>query len=159
MSLMDWDSFTVDGEGRQTSDVLVTAMGVTAEIYKSDVYIQDPAAWVEGCGFFHPTVAKFREGHMKYKDLILHARRCADVDAIVVVAYEDKDFEAPFKAMAGFGTFSLEDQGWDDFGDQFDQTIKLIQDLDKQFKLPIPPGAAEVMCLGLLTRGKRDMIT
>jgi hypothetical protein len=105
MALSDWDTMAVDAEGRPTSGLFVSRLGVEVEIYKNWLYIRDPKAWHEGGPFVEPTVAQVSSGSLTYKDVRIEAKRGPKRGIYCVVTSKRYDY-APLKGCKHCGAKS-----------------------------------------------------
>lgn len=85
MALSNWDQLGLNGLGEHVLG-LRSDSGASFELYKNWIYLRDPVAWREGCGYTHPTIAMFEHGLLHWAGLTIYAER-ADRLAIRVWAW------------------------------------------------------------------------
>lgn len=100
MSLSDWDSLSVNENGKSIDGTFTTSSGVKVEIYKNWIYIHDEKAW-RNQRYSKPIVMEITQGSVIYQDLQLLALR-GPQNGVYVVAWDTKDCAKP-RGMIGCG--------------------------------------------------------
>lgn len=102
MSGFDYERLALDHHG-EPIDAFTTPGGVSAEIYKTWVYIRDPKAWRPG-RFVAPTIAEFWHGSACYQDLYVFASRMPSKNGIFCAAWSGHG--KSLTGMVGIGVYA-----------------------------------------------------
>lgn len=114
MALSNWATLAVNQEG-PCAGAVRNHHGVTIEIYKNWLYVQDPKGWDEETGFVGPYVMQINEGDISFKGWKVIARR-GPQNGVFVVAYsagydkesKSEDYQAKYidrRILVGCGVY------------------------------------------------------
>jgi hypothetical protein len=118
VALSNWDVLALDEKNLPTNGIFTTPLGITAEIYKSWVYVSDPVAWRAGGGYMKDIVMCVGQGRFTYLDLhVLAAKNHPDdPEAIFCACWSGHEYEldgkpSSLQGMVGIGTYGFADNG------------------------------------------------
>lgn len=75
MALSNWDTLAVDQEGKPCGGSFVFPSGISVDIHKNWIYVNDPKAWRKGSGYVEPVVMQVEEGKITYQEIHIQAIR------------------------------------------------------------------------------------
>lgn len=135
MALSNWDTAALDEQSRPTNGVFVSPVGISVRIYKSWLYIDDPAGWRPKGSFTEPTVAQINDGSLWYKDVKIRAWR-GPSDGIYVVVWSG--YDKNIRCMVGCGVYGFLDNGeWTGVTDEHIEFLK--KKIPPPLNFPSPP--------------------
>jgi hypothetical protein len=111
MSLGNYASLALNEKGERIEPTITSPAGITLDIYKNWLNIEDPEAWLEKGRFIKPIVLLARYGQFSYQDLYVQALRGPQDGIYVVAYYLDQEYEP--RGMIGCGVERYDDRGND----------------------------------------------
>jgi hypothetical protein len=114
MALSNWDSWSVDGDGKSVRGALESFSGVQVSFYKNWIYVQDEKAWDKHGSFAKPFVMEIQSGELRYKDVTITAVRGPKegIYAVIEAVKWLKDKEPERKTMIGIGCYGFKNEKW-----------------------------------------------
>lgn len=112
MTLSNWDTLSIDQNGKPTNGIFKSPLGIRVAIYKNWLYIHDNKAYEKGGLYVEPIVMEIQEGDLIYKDISIFAKRGPQSGIFCVVYVPTWAHEGEFIAMIGAGVCGFEDEKW-----------------------------------------------
>lgn len=110
MALSNWDTFAMDLHGCPVHGSFTSTQGVTVEVYKNGLYVNDPETWKEGT-FSKPVVASIEEGSLRYRDVYIWAIR-GPQDGIYACIWERNYNPNQTNGIIAIGVYGYDGENW-----------------------------------------------
>lgn len=111
MALSNWDTLSVNLKGEHNGGSYTSPLGVKVRFYKNWIYVSDPVAWKENCGYVKDTIMEIHKGTIKYKDVHIEAIR-GPQNGIYAVVHSGYQHNNTLQGMVGCGVYGYEEEEW-----------------------------------------------